>query len=349
MRVTDQATRVVPAGWYQDPALSEQVRWWNGLAWTEHVRDKPAVAAVPASNLVVTASSTSASVATETLTETTAERIIAARELERQFGVGTSENEVITGATALGFGVGVQAAARTDVQQTTQRAIERHAAGTPATPLNPAAQQASADQKAAGRRRVGVRTTSRSATGSAWLIALTPVLTLLGSIAAAYVYFYVAATPVVFIVAFLVPYLLGVLWALSDGRALTSRGFSPPSPLWAFLGGIGYLIVRRVRVSGSGPLAMFLVVGALVVAVPAAAYLSGELRPLSYALTIQNQIESDYVATGRAVSVNCPPFVDTTRTGTLYTCDATLSTGVTKAIWVSIDGTDGQFSYAMAV
>ena len=354
--MTDQATRVVPAGWYQDPALSEQVRWWNGLAWTEHVREKPTAAATPVTPIVVTASSTSTTaaasgastsaggtIATDTVTETTGERIAAARELERQFGVGTSENEIITGATALGFGLGAdQGARQLEVRQSAQHAQT-------ATPINPAARQAAAAQEAEGRRRAGGRSTARSATGSAWLIALTPVLTLLLGIAAAYIFFYVAPTPVVFVVAFLIPYLLGILWALGDGRALTSRGFSPPGPLWALLGAIGYLIVRRLRVPGSGPLAMFLVVGALVIAIPGAAYATGELRPLSNALTIQNTITEDYVNSGRAASINCPPFVDTTTTGSLYTCTATLATGVTKPVWVSIDGSDGQFSYAMAI
>ena len=349
--MTDQATRVVPAGWYQDPARSEQVRWWNGLAWTEHVREKPTVAASPSSeasaNTVIVAaasSSTTSSGSTGTVTETdsTADRIAAARELERQFGIGTSENEIITGATALGYGAGV--ATRSTELDTTARSNVTPIA--PTTPLNPAAQQAAA---AAGRRRAGVRAPARTSTGSVWLVALTPLLTLVLVIVAAYIYFYVAATPIVFGVALLLPYLLGILWALSDGRALKSRGFAAPSPAWALLGALGYLIVRRVRVTGSGPLAMFLVIGVLVLALPAAAYATGQARPLQTALTIQNTITKDYVSSGRAVSINCPPFVDATRAGTLYTCEATLSTGVTKAVWVSIDSDDGQFSYAMAL
>ncbi|MFT4030602.1 MAG: DUF2510 domain-containing protein [Protaetiibacter sp.] len=39
--MTDQATRVVPAGWYEDPSDSGQVRWWNGIAWTDHTRARP--------------------------------------------------------------------------------------------------------------------------------------------------------------------------------------------------------------------------------------------------------------------------------------------------------------------
>lgn len=33
--------KVVPAGWYDDPASVRLVRWWNGIAWTEHTRAKP--------------------------------------------------------------------------------------------------------------------------------------------------------------------------------------------------------------------------------------------------------------------------------------------------------------------
>ena len=43
---TEQTTRVVPAGWYQDPADDAKVRWWNGITWTEHVEVKP-TGAVP--------------------------------------------------------------------------------------------------------------------------------------------------------------------------------------------------------------------------------------------------------------------------------------------------------------
>lgn len=39
--MTDQMTRVVPAGWYDDPKSAEHVRWWNGLGWTDHVEIKP--------------------------------------------------------------------------------------------------------------------------------------------------------------------------------------------------------------------------------------------------------------------------------------------------------------------
>jgi hypothetical protein len=316
MRVTDQATRIVPAGWYQDPAISEQVRWWNGLTWTEHVREKPKAPVV------------SSTVATGTAgTETAEERIAAARVLERQFGIGTSENEIITGASALGYGTGAGSAS----------------AATPATHSD--AVSAPATRRAALDRRP----TSRTATGSAWLVALIPALTFLFALVAAYVYFYVPGPAIVFVLALAIPYLLGILWALGDGRALKARGFRPPRTAWALLGGLGYLIARRLRVAGSAPLIMFLILGAIAVAIPPLGIASGQVRPLTTALNIQKSISTTYEASGRAVSVTCPPFVDATTPGTLYTCSATTAIGTHRLVWVSIDGTDGQFSYSMAL
>lgn len=71
---TEQATRVVPAGWYQDPADAGSVRWWNGITWTDHVETKPsgaqaAAAAAPA---------------------------LDARAMEREFGISAAESDIIT-------------------------------------------------------------------------------------------------------------------------------------------------------------------------------------------------------------------------------------------------------------
>src|SRR5690348_7095552 len=30
-----------PAGWYADPATSEQMRYWDGSAWTQHTQPNP--------------------------------------------------------------------------------------------------------------------------------------------------------------------------------------------------------------------------------------------------------------------------------------------------------------------
>ncbi len=333
--MTDQATRVVPAGWYQDPATPAQVRWWNGLAWTEHVREKPGASSSAADQAV--AIGTTAGEAGQTVVEeTTAQRIAAARELERQFGIGTSENEIITGGAVAGYSASSGITTSTAVADAATAPPAHSSTSSPTVP-------------ATGGIRTSRPAASGRATGSAWLIALSPILALVLGIAAAYIYFYVLATPIVFAVAVALPYLLVLLWALNDGRALKARGFTPPSPAFALLTGLGYLIVRRVRVPGSGPLAMLIVVGVLTFGSLPAAALLGQLNGITDALNIQHTISADYIGHGEAVSVSCPAFVDASVTGTLYTCDATTAIGTVRQIWVSIDGTDGSFSYALAV
>jgi hypothetical protein len=312
MRVTDQATRVVSAGWYQDPASAQQVRWWNGLGWTEHTREKPSASSVSGQTAIGQGALHHAD---EMVTETTEQRIAAARDLERQFGIGTAENPIVTHQTVAPVARAAQAA-----------------------PASAASAAVAAKHEAA-----------HASTAAAWMIALSPILALALGIVAAYLYFYLLPNVIVFAVAAAVPYALCVLWALSDGRTLKHRGFNPPSAGLALLTGLGYLIVRRTRVAGSGPIAMLLVVAALAFGVPLAASLSGQTQGLANALNIQHTISTDYIHQGKAVSVNCPPFVDAATVGTLYTCDATTATGVHRTIWVSIDGLNGKFSYSFGL
>lgn len=311
MRVTDQATRVVSAGWYQDPASSVQVRWWNGVAWTEHVREKP-TAALSSSGAAADANVTAGSNVTadsnvtvgEDVTETHEERIAAVRDLEHQFGIGSVENPVV--------------AARTSGQTATAASVT-------------------------------TRSTGRGSTAAAWMIALSPVLAIVVGVVAAYIYFYLFGNPIVFVIAAAIPYLLCVLWALADGRTLRDRGFNPPSPALALLTGLGYLIVRRTRVPGSGPIAMLLVVGILAFGSLPTAALLGQTQGLTNALNIQRTLSTALISQHKAVSVNCPPFVDAATIGTLYTCDATTALGVHRTVWVSIDGRDGKFSYSFSL
>jgi hypothetical protein len=114
------------------------------------------------------------------------------------------------------------------------------------------------------------------------------------------------------------------------------------------LTGLGYLIARRTRVPGSGPIAMLAVVAVLGFGAPLLASGLGATQGLSNALNIQRTISADYISHGKAVFVNCPPFVDASTVGSLYTCDATLGTGVHRTIWVSIDGY-GKFSYSFGL
>jgi hypothetical protein len=307
--LTDQATRVVPAGWYEDPASSAHVRWWNGLAWTEHTTLKPT--APPRPQPVAEQAGQQAgqhgyldayaqraeTVTTATGSVHTAEtlaRIAEARELERQYGISTAEHDVIVRAATEG------AAAETREQPVEQTRAARRALETA---------EAYDDE--------------RTSTASAWFIALWPILTLVVAIAAAYVYFYVTPGPIVAGIPILagvlvVPLLLTLIWAVTDARRLRERGHRPASPALALLGPLVYLIGRRARMAGSGPLVTLILLTLAVVGGPTAAYLTGAAAPVTKALEIQQAIRADLVDSGQLASVSCPVLIESVNPGTLY-------------------------------
>jgi hypothetical protein len=258
--VTDQATRVVTAGWYEDPASAESVRWWNGVAWTDHVREKPADK--PA--------------ATSAPAELDSEQV---RELERQ---------ILFGGDAA-----AQAYAEAGPDGTRGRRPRRSIE--------------------ADRARIYG---AHASTGSVWLIATSPILFVVVAAIVGYFYFYVKPEPLILAV-LAVPYLLGLLWAVTDARKLRDWGNEPASGAWALLGPLVYLIARRVKVSGSGPLVAFLVTAALAFGIPAAAWATGITQPVTAALAIQSTVRSELVESGQAVEVTCPPFAEATTVGAM--------------------------------
>lgn len=350
--MTDQAIRVVPAGWYEDPASSAHVRWWNGLSWTEHTAIKPTPQPQPvattyaddfadrrfgdgyAGNSGVTAGATTAEhltaadqVTTSTGSTQTPEmlaRIAEARDLERQYGISTEENDVIMRAVQKGH-------------------TDSSAASSAASDYRPWNAEPEPEYEEPG-----------TLTASAWFIALWPLLTLVAAATAAYLAFYVMPEPSVAGVPLvagivLVPTLLTLIWAAVDARQLRSRDFEPASPALALLGPLVYLIGRRTRVKGSGPLVTLIVLTLLAVGGPVAAYLTGSAVPVTKAVEIQQTVQADLVGNGRLASVSCPVLVPELDRGSLYTCDGVLPDGGSKLVWVSIDTAEGVFSYALAV
>lgn len=350
--MTDQAIRVVPAGWYEDPASSAHVRWWNGLSWTEHTAIKPtlppmtpqatdnyaerrfgdgyasqqaaaaATGATTAEQLTAAEQHTAAEqVTTSTGSTQTPEmlaRIAEARDLERQYGISTAENDVIMRSAQRGH---------TDA----------------ASDYRPWNAEPEPEYEEPG-----------TLTASAWFIALWPLLTLVAAATAGYLALYVlpepsvAGIPLVAGIA-LVPTLLMFIWAAVDARQLRGRDFRPASPALALFGPLVYLIGRRARVKGSGPLVTLILLTILAVGGPVAAYLTGSAVPVTKAVEIQQTVQADLVGSGRLASVSCPVLVPDLERGALYTCDGVLPDGGSKLVWVSIDTVDGDFSYALAV
>lgn len=335
--MTDQATRVVPAGWYDDPASPARVRWWNGIAWTEHVADKPSEADQAAAREAAERAAAEAAQAA---------RIAEARRLEQEFGIGTSDIPVVgdwatDGATTDAHG--------TTADGTTADADGTGADGTGAYGIGADGTGATGDSRGDLRRdRSHRHRPASAATGAAWLLAVSPLLTLVLAAAAGYVYLYFVSDPLVF-AAVGVIYLLALLWAIVDARVLRARGFEPASGAWALLGALVYLIARRVRVPGSGPLVTFVVLTVAGGALATVAVLSGLLEPTILAIRIQDELARELVANGTASSVSCPLFLDSVAVGETYTCSATLPGGEERLVWVSIDSADGGFSSALGV
>jgi hypothetical protein len=299
--VTDQATRVVPAGWYDDPASPSRVRWWNGLTWTEHVTEKPQRRIAPAA------------------VDTREQQIAEARRPEEQFGVGTREIPQLRGVDL---------------------AAESRATGLATLDPAPALSRREA--------RAESQSVDDPTTGGAWFVALSPIVWVVLGAIAGYVYVFVTANPLLLGVA-VVAILLTLLPALADARALRGRGYRPPTGALAIVSALLYLIARRARVPGNGPLVAFAILAVVVVGGPIAGIASGALAPVSTALDIQRQLTTQLVADGTALSVSCPVLIESVAPGTLYTCDAVRPDGAPVTVWVSIDGGAGDFSYALAV
>lgn len=324
--MTDQVTRVVPAGWYQDPASASHVRWWNGLAWTEHVENKPELP-------VQSAASTPALAITD-------QRVAAARVLEREFGISTAENAIMTSAATAGIAGGDGRASRAD--QTGQPVATGTGAGTDVATTT-AARNASPSTR---------RPTSRStSTVGATLLSLVPVFAVAVTLVSAYIFLYIRPTPLVGLVG-VVFMLLTFLWAVSDRRALETRGIDGPTPGWSlalpFLGALLYLIARRVRVPGNSHLVIFAALSVVAIGGPfAIAAAGGASAPLK-ALEVQQSVYSGLVDSGRLTSVTCPAFGENTVPGTVFTCDGTRVDGSATTVWVSIDSLEGDFSWSLS-
>ena len=39
MNVVTPSATAAPAGWYRDPLGIPQLRWWNGISWTNHIQE----------------------------------------------------------------------------------------------------------------------------------------------------------------------------------------------------------------------------------------------------------------------------------------------------------------------
>lgn len=265
----------------------------------------------------------------------TASLIAEARELERQYGISTAEHAIIVRAAQQGSAAG----GYTPLEESVDAA----------PPLTGrAARAARAEARAAARasRRTvadGVvpgidgdpGTREHTGTAAAWLIALWPLWTLIAAAGAGYLYLYLLPEPALLALAAL-PLLLVIGWAFGDASRLKARGLRGASPALALLGPLIYLIARRARVRGSGPLVTLLLLTVALVGGGAAAVLTGVAAAPLTALAVQQTVRDDLVGSGQLASVACPVRLDAATPGALYTCRGTASDGAEQLVWVSI-------------
>ncbi len=289
---TEQATRVVPAGWYQDPANPANVRWWNGITWTDHVELKPAGQQAAAAGALA----------------------LEARAMEREFGISTAENDIITSAaTGIPIAhprtgtiaiVGAGAAQGPDEHR-------RRPGSSPSRPPSPSCSRSSPATSTSTSRRPRSSQPSRSSCSCSASCGR-------------------SATP-----------------ARSPSAVTSLR-----APLLALalpvVGPLLYLVVRRLKVDGSKPLIASLVLFALSVGIPLAGVATGGASVITKPLEVQQAVRADLVGTGSVTSVSCPPILESVAAGTVFTCDAVLPSGETVHVWVSFDNEQGQFSWALA-
>ena len=258
----------LPEGWYRDPSLPATRRWWDGTAWTDHVRpDEDAGLGLGSPRR---SAASAASVASPAVTEATTFAVPS--ELEGTKPV-SSVGSAAVGSAAVGSGAVGSAAASSSV------VADPFGAGSWKTETPPWAESGAAVPTVAGsfaaptsvaelesvdyapmERSWGSSATSApvrrtplaTGTAGAWLLALSPILNLLLVVGVGALVLSDPLSPVAAISAWVASGLTLawlVLAVVADFRRLGALGYaSRPSVFWIILGPLPYLISRAVHV-----------------------------------------------------------------------------------------------------
>lgn len=281
----------LPEGWYRDPTLPATRRWWDGAAWTDHVRpDDDAALGLGTARRSAASAASVASAATPPVTEATTFAVpteLAGTKPVSSVGSATVGSATV-GSEALGSEVvGSQAVAapfaasswRTETPPWAESSAAVPAAGGSFAAPTSVAELESVDyapmERSWGSSAVSApvrRAPLATGTAGAWLLAFSPLLTLLLVVGVGALVLVDPLSPVAAISAWVASGLTLawlVLAVVADFRRLGALGYaSRPSVFWIILGPLPYLISRTVHVHratgrGSAPLWVYLAVSAL--------------------------------------------------------------------------------------
>ena len=214
---------------------------------------------------------------------------------------------------------------------------------------------ASADASHPSRTAHAARTATeiprQVGTGPVWSIALLPLVLLVLGLLFLLSGLAGPASPVFLALVIVVPYLLVVILAFVDSRALSRLGFEqPPHWAWAFLTAPVYLIVRMTAVvresgRGFGPLmtwvSLTVVLAGSVIAVPG---LVIALAPNAFAQEAENSVQDAAATLGGDIALDCPE-MPPLLVGQSFGCAATNSRGQEFVVTVSLQRANGWINW----
>ncbi|MBI5161989.1 MAG: DUF2510 domain-containing protein [Micrococcales bacterium] len=191
-----------------------------------------------------------------------------------------------------------------------------------------------------------------TSTGPVWLIAVFPLLGLFTALVMLASKITDPTGTIMGLAALVVPYLLGIPFAMADWTLLKRRGYDPAHWLWALATPAAYLIARAIVLirtggRGYGPLlgsaAFASLAAGVALAVPGVII---GLNPLGYSASIEQSVTQQAKALGADISVTCPS-TPPTIVGDAFVCQAT-ETGDSPITWgvtVSLQRSNGWISW----
>ncbi len=359
----------VPAGWYPDPLGLPQMRWWDNHGWTEHTTEARAPIVIQEAKL--------AWADDDAIDELPTRR--ERREAERGSAVdGGSETSVPTADSLLQleppswdelpadepapnilpvpeFVGSVPQMAPSVVTPAAPAAAQTFA---PAEPVHteyaqtPVAQTAQPAAVHAPGTPYATGTAPSTNTLGAWVIALLPLVQLLGTLLVVSAAGSGGTNVGVILTILALPYFISIPFAISDQRALKKHGYdNPASWLWVFASGPIYLIARAIRIvmrAGNG-FAPILVWGALVllqigsvVAVPGLVIAA---LPQTFSDQAAQSIQNAATVFGPITSVTCPA-PPATVMGQEFTCTLyRIGSGQTYKVTAALERENGWIAW----